>query len=214
MPCVLSSVHIGALARRLSVRFLTSVRVLLENLSKFGTSIAIDLRRQRISPHAWKVRPLKPHALVLCKSVHHGNTQKVANRIATELGALVVDPEHAMLPSAGALGLIGIGSGIYYGRFHKSVRNWLKSLPADAGEGHRAFVYSTSGLPFLSRIYHRPLRRGLEEKGFEVVGEFSCRGYDTYGLMCLIGGLNRTHPDEQDLLRAEQFATRLSHKFS
>ena len=59
------------------------------------------------------------------------------------------------------------------------------------------------------RIYHRPLRRALEKKGFEVVGEFSCRGYDTFGALCLIGGLNRKHPDEQDLLRAERFAEQL-----
>ncbi len=63
-------------------------------------------------------------------------------------------------------------------------------------------------------IYHRPLRRGLEKKGFEVVGEFSCRGYDTYGALWLIGGLNRKHPDEQDLLRAERFAEQLSHELS
>ncbi len=119
-----------------------------------------------------------------------------------------------MLPSAGGLRLIGIGSGIYFGRFHKSIRVWLKSLPANAGEGHRAFVFSTSGLPFLSRMYHRPLRRGLEKKGFEVVGEFSCRGFDTFGALWLIGGLNRKHPDEHDLLRAERFAEQLSRTHS
>jgi flavodoxin len=174
----------------------------------------VPCQAYRSAFQASKVNPLKRHALVLCKSVHHGNTELVANRIATVLGAMVVDPEYAMLPSAGALGLIGIGSGIYFGRFHKSVRVWLKSLPANAGEGHRVFVYSTSGLPFLSCIYHRPLRRGLEKKGFEVVAEFSCRGYDTWGLMYLIGGLNRKHPDEHDLLRAERFAEQLSHTLS
>ena len=122
---------------------------------------------------------------------------------------MVVDPEYAMLPSAGTLGLIGIGSGIYWGRFHRSIRIWLKNLPADAGVGHRAFVYSTSGLPFLSPMYHLPLRRALEKKGFEVVGEFSCRGYDTFGVLRLFGGLNRKHPDEDDLLRAERFTHQL-----
>ena len=152
-------------------------------------------------------------ALVLCKSVHHGNTRLVAERIAKTLGAVVVDPDEAMLPTAGDLGLIGVGSGIYYGCFHKSIRDWLRRLPPDAGRGHLAFVFSTSGLPFLSPVYHRWLRRSLEKKGFEVVGEFSCRGHDTFGPLWLIGGLNRQHPDDQDLRKAEQFADQLKSAY-
>ncbi len=149
------------------------------------------------------------HALVLCKSVHHENTRRVADRIAAVLQATVVDPDDALLPTAGELSLIGFGSGIYYGRFHKSIRDWLKHIPPNAGIGHRAFVFSTSGLPFLSWLYHRPLRHALQSKGFEVVGEFSCRGYDTFGPLWLIGGLNRKHPNEQDLLHADRFAVQL-----
>jgi flavodoxin len=153
------------------------------------------------------------HSLVLCKSVHHGSTQLVADRIAETLDAPVVDPDEAMLPTAGDLSLIGIGSGIYYGRFHKSIRDWLRRLPPDAGRGHRAFVFSTSGLPFLSTWYHRSLRRALERKGFQVVGEFSCRGHDTFGPLVLFGGLNRKHPDEDDLRGAERFADQLKSAY-
>jgi flavodoxin len=147
-------------------------------------------------------------ALLLCKSVHHGNTLLVAERIAAVLDAMVVDPDEAEVPVTDST-LIGIGSGIYFARFHKSIRDWLKRLPENAGRGHQAFLFSTSGLPFLSALYHRPLRRALERKGFEVVGSFSCRGHDTFGPLWILGGLNRKHPSERDFRRAERFADHL-----
>ena len=148
--------------------------------------------------------------LVLCKSVHHGNTLAVAERIAQSLGATVMDPDQLPSSFAESLPIVGVGSGIYYGRFHRSIRNWIAGLPADFGHGRAVFVYSTSGLPFLSRFYHRPLTRALRKCGFRVVGEFACRGHDTFGPLWLFGGLHRKHPDSTDLQRAEAFAIRLA----
>ena len=149
-------------------------------------------------------------ALILCKSTHHGNTRLVADRIASVLDAAVIDPTDAMTNTLGDYHLIGIGSGIYYGRFHRSIRNWLNALPMGIGQGHHAFVFSTSGLPFLSRVYHRPVVNLLRRKGFEVIGEFACRGHDTFGPLRLFGGLNRKHPNEQDLAGAERFASEIT----
>ena len=145
-------------------------------------------------------------ALLILKSVHHGNTRTVAERIAKVLGAPIADPDQSLPSCLNDARLIGFGSGIYYGRFHRSLRRWIASLPSDCGEGRLAFVYSTSGLPFLSAIYHRPLVRALERRGFEIVGEFACRGHDTFGPPWLFGGINRKHPDADDLARAESFA--------
>ena len=39
-----------------------------------------------------------------------------------------------------------------------------------------------------------------------VVGEFSCRGFDTVGPFKLIGGVNKGRPDERDLENAKKFA--------
>jgi hypothetical protein len=57
---------------------------------------------------------------------------------------------------------------------------------------------------------HAPLKRLLARKGFDVVGEFACRGFDTWGPLWLTGGLNRRHPDEQDCGRARAFAGRIA----
>jgi len=43
-------------------------------------------------------------------------------------------------------------------------------------------------------------------EGYEISGEFSCRGFDTWGPLWLTGGLNRKHPDDRDLQRARDFA--------
>lgn len=150
--------------------------------------------------------------IVLCKSVHHGNTLAVAQRIASRCGALVADPEETDSSSLEQTVLIGFGSGIYYGRFHRSIRKWLSDLPDDAGYGRAAFIYSTSGLPFLARLYHLPIRRALRRRGFEVVGEFACRGHDTWGPLRLVGGLNRKHPDDRDLKGAESFGSELTRR--
>ena len=147
--------------------------------------------------------------VIICKSVHHGNTLQVARAIADVLHAEIVVPEEFPYTSLGDADLVGLGSGIYYGGMHAALREWVRGLPAAAADGRRAFLFSTAGLPFLWRTWHRRLRDDLERKGFDVVGEFHCRGFDSWGPLWLAGGINRRHPDAWDLRRATEFAGRL-----
>lgn len=147
--------------------------------------------------------------LILCKSVHHGNTVQVARAMAGVLGAEVADPEEVPYTALGEYGLLGFGSGVYYGRMHQTLSDWLRGLPDTREAITPAFVFSTSGLPFLRRFWHQPLKTLLVRKGFEVVGDFACRGFDTWGPLWLTGGLNREHPDARDLTRAVEFARKL-----
>ena len=55
-------------------------------------------------------------------------------------------------------------------------------------------------------FYHRDLRRQLKEKGWTIIGESSCRGYDTYGIGKLLGGIAKGRPNEWDMRDAEKFA--------
>jgi hypothetical protein len=92
---------------------------------------------------------------------------------------------------------------------HEALFAWLKGLP-DAPEATKpAFVFSTSGLPFLAKLWHGTLKKLLARKGFEVMGEFACRGFDTWGPLWLTGGLNWRRPNERDLASAREFAGRL-----
>ena len=38
-----------------------------------------------------------------------------------------------------------------------------------------------------------------------IVGEFSCKGFDTFGPFKLIGGISKGHPDKNDLDNAKAF---------
>lgn len=105
--------------------------------------------------------------------------------------------------------LIGFGSGIYFGRHHESLLDFVDRLPVLKNK--KAFVFSTSGLRKLRFLHEfdRPLRRKLQRKGLDIVGEFSCRGYDTYGATKLVGGINKGRPNAKDLKQAEDFARSL-----
>jgi hypothetical protein len=49
----------------------------------------------------------------------------------------------------------------------------------------KAFIFTTSGT---NKDYNKPLEEKLLGKGFGVVGEFSCKGFDTWGHLKLLEG--------------------------
>jgi len=143
---------------------------------------------------------------IVVASIHHGNTLKIAEALAVPLDAKVLSLEQATHEELSRYDLVGFGSGIYFGRHDASLRKLVASLDHLP---RLAFVFSTAGLPFLSSLFHWPLRRALVRRGCHIVGEFSCRGWDTVGPLFFLGGINRRHPDERDLSRARFFATEL-----
>ncbi|MDT9688900.1 flavodoxin family protein [Streptomyces sp. P9(2023)] len=146
-------------------------------------------------------------AVIVCTSVSHGNTRRVADSMAQVLGAKVVSPEQADLAELAGADLVGFGSGVFYGRLHPRLTDFVKELPTGRG---RAFVFATSGLPEMPLApFTRPLVRLLEGKGFEVDGSFSCRAFDTWTPFKLVGGINKQRPNVGDLAVARAFAGRL-----
>ncbi|MFI9719725.1 flavodoxin family protein [Streptomyces sp. NPDC052396] len=144
-------------------------------------------------------------AVIVCASVSHGNTKRVADVMGQVLEARVVAPEEVDMEELFTCELVGFGSGIFSGRFHPRLRQFVRALPT--GERRRAFVFATSGLPELQfRPFTRPLVRLLEQKGFEVSHTFSCRGFDTWLPFKLVGGLNKERPNGTDLAAARAFA--------
>ncbi|WP_329575940.1 flavodoxin family protein [Kitasatospora sp. NBC_01250] len=148
-------------------------------------------------------------AVIVCASVSHGNTKRIADVMGRVLSAPVVEPEQLDPAELSACDLVGFGSGIFSGKFHPRLLQFVRSLPE--GERRRAFVFATSGLPEPRwRPFSRPLVGLLEQKGFEVGDVFSCRGFDTWLPFKLVGGINRTRPDTGDLATAQAFAQGLS----
>ncbi|MFJ6665175.1 flavodoxin family protein [Streptomyces sp. NPDC091383] len=145
--------------------------------------------------------------VIVCASVSHGNTRRVADSMAETLDAKVVSPEQADPAELAAADLVGFGSGVFYSRLHPRLTDFAKTLPAGRG---RAFVFATSGLPEIPLMpFARPLVRLLEAKGFEVEGSFSCRAFDTWAPFKLLGGINKQRPHAGDLAAARAFAGRL-----
>lgn len=149
---------------------------------------------------------------IVCDSVHHKNTQRIAEVIGRLIGADVVKPEQVQTDKSDTPRIVGLGSGIYFGAHSKKILELARTLPPANGE---VFIFSTAGLPFLCWFFHRRLRRIVRSKGIEIVGEFHCAGRDTFGPAGLIGGIYRNHPNHRDLERAEEFARRMlnEHRF-
>lgn len=155
--------------------------------------------------------PIDPSkgSLIVCASVSHGNTRKVADAMAEVLDAEVVCPDDVDATHLGEYELVGFGSGIFFMSFHPSLRDLVRRLPAV--QGRRAFLFDTSGSrepPLLG--YTGRLSAELARKGYDVVGAFACRGFDTWLPLRLVGGINRGRPNAADLDRARRFAAQLS----
>jgi flavodoxin len=147
--------------------------------------------------------------VIVLYSYHHKNTEKVAQVIAKQIGAEIKTPQQTDAASLANVDLIGFGSGVYYSKLGKELLELADKLPQVSGK--KAFIFSTSGRTGKAAVakFHRPLREKLESKGFTIVGEFNCAGFDTVSLFKVVGGVNKGRPNEEDLKKAEAFAQTL-----
>jgi len=147
--------------------------------------------------------------LIIYHSEHHGNTEKIARIISTVLNAELLRPQNKDIVGIDNYDLIGFGSGIYYRKFHKDIYSIIEKLPEQ--EGKKSFIFSTAGNKTYSIKAHDLFKSKLKEKGFQVIGEFSCPGFDT---ALTPEGINKGRPNASDLKAAENFAENLNFKYS
>lgn len=147
-----------------------------------------------------------PTSLLVLVSYHHNNTQKIAKAFAAVLDAQIRTPQEISPGELQQYDLIGFGSGIYDGKHHKDLLDLADRLPSAAGK--KTFLFSTS---FDRRIelIHSSLRKRLESKGYVIVDEFNCGGFNTNSFLKYFGGINKGRPDAEDLRHAEEFAQNL-----
>lgn len=142
-------------------------------------------------------------------SYHHNNTRKVAEVFAAVLGSVIRTPQEAGPEELQQYDLIGFGSGIYDGKHHKDLLDLADRMPIVVNK--RAFLFSTSFDRRMDLI-HSSLRNRLVAKGYTIVDEFNCGGFNTNSFLKFFGGLNKGRPNAEDLKRAEEFAQRLKQK--
>jgi flavodoxin len=145
------------------------------------------------------------NTLIIYYSKHHENTQKVAEAMADSIGADVLNYEFVDPDNISKYQLIGFGSGIYHSEPSKELIEFINELKNV--EDKKAFVFTTSGQGTAN--YNCYLTQLLREKNFEIIGEFTCKGFDTHGLHKIVGGINKGRPNEDDLKKAKLFAENL-----
>jgi flavodoxin len=155
-------------------------------------------------------------SLVVVFSYHHNNTEKIANTCAKVLGAEVKTPQQVKPEEIADYDLVGFGSGIYSATFDPSLLDLADRLPQ--GGKQKVFLFSTYGAPafIANRAFieknHQQMREKLEAKGYTVIGEFGCAGWNTNSFLKYFGGLNKGRPDTDDMKNAESFARDMKQK--
>ncbi len=153
-------------------------------------------------------------ALLVLVSYHHRNTEKIARVIADVLDAPIRSPQDIRSEAIQGYELIGFGSGIYDGMHHKELLSLAERMPEV--DGKRAFLFSTSAIINDDKVAkdHSALRSRLQQKGYEIVDEFACKGYNTNSFLKYFGGMNKGRPNQEDVELAERFALNLNRKGS
>jgi flavodoxin len=155
--------------------------------------------------------------LIVVSSFHHRNTEKIADVFARVLDARMKTPSQTERGELQGYDLTGFGSGIDSDTHYKELFQFADSLPRVADR--KAFIFSTCGMPVsvagrnsvaeYAVKSHSALREKLTSRGYAVIGEFSCAGYNTNAFLKLFGGLNKGRPNAEDLGDAERFARAL-----
>jgi flavodoxin len=155
------------------------------------------------------MNPLPMKSILILFSYHHNNTEKIANVFAKVLDAQIKTPQQINPEVLQQYDLIGFGSGIYSGKHHKVLLDLADKLPRVTGG--KAFIFSTSAMTGKAKVAkdHALLREKLQSKGYTIVGEFSCKGFNTNSFLKYFGGMNKGRPNAEDLKNAEEFALKL-----
>jgi len=152
---------------------------------------------------------MKPKKIIIVfESYHHRNTEKIAQLITQVLQAELYKPEQVEYSKLAEVDVIGIGTGIYFGKPHEKIQQFLTQLPFLKNK--RAFLFTTSGT--LKDDYTQNIREQIEWKGLQLIDCFFCKGFDNYGPLRLLGGINKGHPNLKDLYNAEKFANNLINR--
>ena len=119
-----------------------------------------------------------------------GQTKKIADAIASELGVITEDVKHARLNNDS---IVILGSGCYGGKPAKSI---IKFIQDNEFKDRTVFLFGTSGGGLGQEI--EKMKAHLKPKGATIKGTFYCKG------KFLIA--SRGHPTQEDLEKAKTFA--------
>ncbi|KXL52128.1 flavodoxin [Anaerotignum neopropionicum] len=137
--------------------------------------------------------------VIVFESTHHGNTKKLVDDIATKNEVDLVDATEVNSVNYESYDIIGFASGVAFGKFYKKITSLAQSVPS----GKKVFFIYSCGKN--NKDFSQNICTALEGRGCVSLGSYGCSGYDTYGPLKLVGGINKGHPDESEVRGAVDF---------
>lgn len=137
---------------------------------------------------------------IIYASKHHGNTFKLVEAISQKYNVTLIDATLQQTFNLQEYDLIGFASGIDFGKFYKEIKKFLNdNLP----DNKKVFFIYTCAKK--SSTFTRSIGEKANAKHSELLGEYGCRGYNTYGPWKLFGGMNKGHPTASETEDAIRF---------
>ena len=137
---------------------------------------------------------------IIYASTHHGNTKKLVDAISRNYPITLIDTVQQTRADLTDYDLIGFASGIDFGKFYDSAERFLReNLP----KNKQIFFLYTCAMKKDS--FTKSLRQEAQKRDAVILGEYGCRGFNTYGPWKLIGGMNKGHPTEEEITGAVHF---------
>lgn len=144
---------------------------------------------------------------IIYYSKHHGNTQKLLEAIKNSSNdeITLLNVENTQTANLEDYDLIGFASGIYFSKFAKQLLAFAKNNTPSC---KNVFFIYTCGTK--KDGYTKSIREALAPTNANILGEYGCLGFDTYGPFKLLGGIAKNHPDDTDIKNAIFFYNNLN----
>ena len=138
--------------------------------------------------------------VIIYESKHQGNTYKLVKKISDKYKIEIINAAEPSAVNLDKYDIIGLASGIDFGKFYKSVENFAKqNLPMKK----KVFFIYTCAMD--RKGFTDSIKEIVLEKEGIILGEFGCKGYNTYGPWKIIGGMKKKHPTEKEVESAMKF---------
>lgn len=143
---------------------------------------------------------IKMKSIIIYASTHHGNTYKLVEAISKKNNVEVVNAMEVQKKDLSEYDLIGFASGIDFGKFYNEIEEFAKNnLP----DNKKVFFIYTCAMK--REGFTQNIQSICESKNSEILGEYGCKGYNTYGPWKVIGGMNKSHPNADEIQEAIEF---------
>lgn len=139
---------------------------------------------------------------IIYYSKHHENTKQLLDAIQKSSSdeITLIDVTTTASANLEAYDLIGFASGIYYSKFEKRVLQFAKNYTPNGKDVFFLYTYGAE-----KAGYTKAIREALSGTNANILGEYGCFGFNTFGPFKLIGGIAKNHPNNTEIRNAISF---------